>query len=79
MTDLIKLRKKIDELDQKLLNLLKRRVELSNQIKSLKKEKNIPLKDKSREKEIMRTLIKTKKLNSKLIKAIYLSIFKYGK
>lgn len=47
------LRKKIDEIDEKLLNLLKERLEVSKKIGEIKKKKNMPIYDPIREQEII--------------------------
>jgi len=66
---LFKIRKKIDKIDDKIIDLLKKRFFLTDEIKKYKKE----LLDKKREEEIL------SKISSSLIKNIYLSIFENSK
>ena len=62
--NLSKLRKKLDALDEKLLAILKKRVNLVNQVLKNKKYKN-QIVDKKRIKEIHKT-IRKKSLKSKI-------------
>lgn len=66
---LFKIRKKIDKIDDKIIDLLKKRFFLTDEIKKYKKE----LLDKKREEEIL------SKISSSLIKNIYLNIFENSK
>ena len=76
--NLSKLRKKLDALDEKLLAILKKRVNLVNQVLKNKKYKN-QIVDKKRIKEIHKT-IRKKSLKSKidpdLTKRIWKSMIK---
>tara|TARA_Y100000310_G_C20410715_1_gene681837 strand:- start:440 stop:664 length:225 start_codon:yes stop_codon:yes gene_type:complete len=65
------LRKEIDNLDQKISKNLEKRLQLANQIITIKKQNNLKIEDKTREKEILNNLPE-----NKLIKQIYLLIFK---
>ena len=46
-------RKEIEQVDEKIISLIKERVGLSEKVLECKKEMNIPIKDVSREKEII--------------------------
>ena len=58
MIELNLLRKKIDEIDDKLLILLKERLEVSKKIGEIKKKNNMPIYDPVREQEIIEMSIK---------------------
>lgn len=77
--NIIKLRKKIDEADKKLVLLLQERFELVRQIVDKKKENGIEMEDLGREKEILEKLRQDASLDSEFIEEIYKTIFKYGK
>lgn len=53
MTELNLLRKKINQIDEQLIELLEKRIEVSKEIGNLKKKKNIAIFDAEREKEII--------------------------
>ena len=52
--DLKELRKEIDAVDQELVALFERRMEISEKFAAFKKEKGIPVRDEAREKEKIR-------------------------
>lgn len=58
MIELNLLRKKIDEIDDKLLILLKERLVVSKKIGEIKKKNNMPIYDPVREQEIIEMSIK---------------------
>lgn len=58
MIELNLLREKIDEIDDKLLILLKERLEVSKKIGEIKKKNNMPIYDPVREQEIIEMSIK---------------------
>lgn len=58
MIELNLMRKKIDEIDDKLLILLKERLEVSKKIGEIKKKNNMPIYDPVREQEIIEMSIK---------------------
>ena len=58
MIELNLVRKKIDEIDDKLLILLKERLEVSKKIGEIKKKNNMPIYDPVREQEIIEMSIK---------------------
>ncbi len=53
MNKLTTLRKKIDKIDEKIANLLRKRAEKIIEIKKFKKSKKLPVTDFNREKEIL--------------------------
>ena len=50
---ILELRQKIDDIDEKIIYLLKKRMEISKKVGKLKVELLIPVEDKKREKEII--------------------------
>tara|TARA_Y100000310_G_C20503074_1_gene724999 strand:- start:462 stop:728 length:267 start_codon:yes stop_codon:yes gene_type:complete len=73
------LRKKIDGLDNKLINILEKRITTANKIILIKQKQNIKIENKKRESQVINCLKKTKKVNSKLIEKIYKVIFQHMK
>ena len=55
-SDVGKLRQAIDDIDEKILDLINRRLSLARQIGNLKKQGGIQIKDSGRENEILRRL-----------------------
>ena len=74
MEELKKLRDQIKNLDEEIVKLLEKRFNLSLKIGELKKENNLPILDKDREKELL--LINLSKLENKDFSESYLNIFK---
>lgn len=73
----MELRKKIDEIDEKILLLLKERIEVSIRIGRIKREKGLPIRDIEREREKMEQITKKAeelKLDVEFIKSIYKSV-----
>ncbi|MBS7637138.1 chorismate mutase [Candidatus Bathyarchaeota archaeon] len=71
------LRKKIDEIDEKILLLLKKRIEIAKKIGEEKRKQGIPLRDSERENEKYRQITEKAlklKLNLDIIKKIYQEI-----
>ena len=56
MDDLKQLRKKVDSVDEQLLQLLNQRAQICRAIGSVKKSKNLPVYDSSREQEVYQKL-----------------------
>lgn len=74
MKEVARLRKKIDEIDEKILLLLRERLEISKEIGRIKREHGAPLKDPQREKEKYEQLIEKAVelgLDSEEVKEIY--------
>lgn len=79
-TKIKKLRKLVDQADKELIHLLEKRFRLAKSIIKIKKNKNIPIEDLNREKEIIRRLVKSKpKVPAGCIREIFNSLFKYTK
>jgi chorismate mutase/prephenate dehydratase len=78
MEELEKIRKEIDLIDEKLIELLNARAELVKKIFEIKSKKNKPLFDPSREKKILERLTKKSKgiLKPEDIKVIMETVFK---
>ncbi|MCG8390309.1 MAG: chorismate mutase [Cytophagales bacterium] len=77
VTTIDQVRKKIDEIDRQLLDLLNRRMELVQEVGKIKKISNATIYRPEREREIIERLsgINTGKLNQQAIEAIFLEIF----
>lgn len=73
MEKLLKLRKKIDQIDQKLSQLLEKRLAIIEAIREIKKADKKPIIDKSREKEIL------DKVQTKYQKEIFKKIIEQGR
>jgi chorismate mutase len=72
-------RKQIDEIDKKLLELLAKRFKINQKIGFYKKANKLKIKDKKREREILKRvalLAKKLNLNQNLIKKIFKEIIK---
>ena len=80
MTNEIKeLRKELDSLDDKISELIQKRVEIGKKIVKLKKEAGISKDDPNREKEILERITAGKSEVSELLKDIYKRIFDWVK
>lgn len=71
-----KLRKKIDDIDKKILKLLIKRFIIVEMIKSIKKRFKIKIKDKKRENEILKKANNSSKKYGKYLKNIYKTIIR---
>ena len=74
-------RKQIDDVDNEIISLLAKRMEIVEKIGKHKKEKNIPLVDNNRWKLLMKSLLhKAEKLNlsKELVKDVYDQILKHA-
>jgi len=77
MADLKQLRKRIDEIDDQILNALSERVKICKAIGSAKKAQGIPVRDSDREKEVYkRTRVKAADLalDPQQVEAVYREI-----
>ena len=77
MADLKQLRKRIDEIDDQILNSLSERVKICKAIGSAKKAQGIPVRDSDREKEVYkRTRVKAADLalDPQQVEAVYREI-----
>ncbi|MBD3389155.1 MAG: chorismate mutase [Candidatus Altiarchaeales archaeon] len=71
------IRKKIDEVDGKMLGLLEKRVELTEKIGRVKREKGLPIHDPQREGEVLGRLTGKTRLNKDFIRKIFAQIIEY--
>jgi len=74
---ILALRKKVDEIDEKILYFLRERVEVCRSIGAVKQEHGIPIRDYQREDEVYKNIMKKAselKLNPQEVKAIYQEI-----
>ena len=74
-----KLRKAIDHLDKKIVQLLAKRMKLASKIMQYKQQQKIPLRDFKREQHILKKqkeLAKKLKISSTLVEHIFKRIFK---
>ncbi|MDI6602892.1 MAG: chorismate mutase [Patescibacteria group bacterium] len=79
--DLQKLRREIDQIDKKLLKFLAERFKIVQKIGEYKAKYNLPVTDKKREAEILKTrrlLAKKFKVDPNLISQIFKIIFKFA-
>ena len=78
--DLQELRKKIDEIDDGLLDLFQRRMDVSAEIARYKEENNIPVYDPAREKQKLLYLSgKVKEGRKAYIIALYSLLFEFSR
>ena len=74
------LRRKIDDYDDKILNLLVKRFEISHKIGSIKQNSNSEIQDFDREKDIINRLAnKFSMINQEHIESIFNQIFNVSK
>ena len=79
--ELIELRENINEIDKKLIDLIKERMDTSVKIGKYKSENNLSILNNNREKEVIENLKKynDKKLDNKFIERVWLQIMGYSK
>ena len=73
--ELVKLRGEINKLDNKLINLLKKRFEISKKVGKYKLKKGLVVEDKKREKEIFNAKCKKSQLSKSFTKKLFSLIF----
>ena len=78
---IIELRKQIDDIDEKIINLLKKRMKISKDVGQIKSKLHIPVEDKIREKEIILKLTQKvgKNLSEEQLIRIFTAVFKSSK
>tara|TARA_B100000945_G_C20019412_1_gene429298 strand:- start:12 stop:272 length:261 start_codon:yes stop_codon:yes gene_type:complete len=78
---ILKLRKKIDSIDEEIIQLLKKRMQISKDVGDLKEVLHIPVEDKLREEEIIDRLTKQagKNLSEEQLIRIFTAVFKSSK
>ena len=75
------LRQLIDKLDEEIIQLLKKRMNVSKEVGRLKEELHIPVEDKTREKEIIERLTQQvgQNLSEEQLIRIFTAVFKSSK
>jgi monofunctional chorismate mutase len=71
MDDLEQLRKEIDQIDEKMVELFEKRIEIVLKIGEYKRERNLPVRDENREVKLMekvKSCLKDKSREQELIK-----------
>ena len=78
---ILQLRNKIDDLDEEIIQLLKKRMRISKEVGKLKEKLDIPVEDKSRENEIIERLTTQagKNLSEEQLVRIFTAVFKSSK
>ena len=78
---ILQLRKEIDNLDEEIIRLLKKRMHISKEVGKLKEILDIPVEDKMREKEIIDRLntYAGKNLSEELLIRIFTAVFRSSK
>ena len=70
------LRQEIDDIDDKLLELFERRMDIAKKIGQYKKERSLPVKDRERERNILHRLCeKAQPELAEYVKTLFLSLF----
>lgn len=79
--ELIELRESINEIDKKLIDLIKKRMEISVKIGKYKSVNNLSILNNNREKEVIENLknYNDNKLDNKFIERVWLQIMGYSK
>ena len=78
---ILELRQLIDKLDEEIIQLLKKRMNVSKEVGRLKEELHIPVEDKIREKEIIERLTEQagQNLSEEQLIRIFTAVFKSSK
>ena len=78
---ILQLRKEIDNLDEEIIQLLKKRMRISKEVGQLKEKLDIPIEDKIREREIIERLISQagKNLSEEQLIRIFAAVFSSSK
>ena len=78
---ILQLRNDIDNLDEEIIQLLKKRMRISKEVGQLKERLDIPVEDKKREKEIIDRLTAQagKNLSEEQLIRIFTAVFKTSK
>jgi len=73
--ELLFLRRQISEIDKAIINLLTQRFRIVKEVGKVKQKNNLPIKDKEREAEIIKKMVKQSSLNKRFINDLYKLIF----
>lgn len=78
---IIELRQQIDDIDEDVIQLLKKRMSISKEVGKLKEELHIPVEDKNREEEIIHRLTQHagRNLTEEQLIRIFTAVFKSSK
>ena len=78
---ILQLRNEIDNLDEEIIQLLKKRMRISKEVGQLKEKLDIPIEDKKREKEIIDRLTTQagKNLSEEQLIRVFTAVFKSSK
>tara|TARA_B100000945_G_scaffold274681_1_gene238214 strand:+ start:17 stop:277 length:261 start_codon:yes stop_codon:yes gene_type:complete len=78
---ILELREQIDKLDEKIIGLLKKRMEISKKVGFIKEQLAIPVEDQKRELEIIRRLTQYagQNLSEEQLIKIFTAVFKSSK
>ena len=78
---ILEFRKKLDEIDEKMLNLLEKRMNIIKSVGKIKSKLNIPIEDTERENEIISRLSEHsgKNLSENQLITIFRSVFQSSK
>ena len=78
---ILNLREEIDEIDEKIITLLKSRMDISKKVGELKVALHIPVEDKGREEEIIQRLceLANRNLKDEQLIRIFTAVFKSSK
>ena len=79
MTTLEKLRGEIDVLDDEIVSLLDKILQLGKKIIDIKKTKNLLIEDLDREEEVVSRVVKNSRIDEALLNEIYYNIFDHVK
>jgi len=71
MSELIILRNSVDELDRKLIEIVKKRLILSREIGNCKRKNGLKIIDRKREKEVIENRLEKSSLDSKFVKKLF--------
>ena len=77
--DLLNLRERVDEIDQKIINLLEERFSLCPNFCNIKKQNGLQIEDKNREKDIIDRKISQSRLDAKFIEELFTLIIRKSK
>jgi len=69
--ELAELRKKIDIVDNQILELVEDRLELADKVAQVKKKKSMPLRDLAREEEVIRNKCEKTDLPEEFVRKLY--------
>jgi monofunctional chorismate mutase len=78
---ILKLRQKIDDLDENIIQLLKKRMKISKEVGQLKDQLDLPVEDKRREQQIIDRLLQQagKNLSEEQLMRIFTAVFTSSK